>query len=173
MVERQSGREATTIAIGNLGEDLVARWLQHQGWQVLDRHWHCRWGELDLVMGLSDPDQRAIDQPKPNPSKSNPLAPKSLAFVEVKTRNDRNWDESGALAITRTKQKKLWKTAQLFLTHHPGWETLPCQFDVALVTCEPLHERTIQANHKTDGTVAIAAGYRVSLFDYIPAAFMG
>lgn len=96
---------------------MVAEWLQTQGYQMLDHQWHCRWGELDLVMKAS-----------------NPVA---LAFVEVKTRSRGSWDASGLLAITPQKQTKLWKAAQLFLVKHPALASLPCRFDVALVYCQP------------------------------------
>ena len=35
--------------IGELGEQYTAAWLESQGWRTLDRNWHCRYGELDVV----------------------------------------------------------------------------------------------------------------------------
>lgn len=140
--------------IGQQGEALVARWLQRHGWLVLQQRWQCRWGELDLVVG------RGVDR----------STLEALAFVEVKTRSAFNWDEDGKLAITPLKQAKLWKAAQLFLTEHPQWAELPCQFDVALVSCDRLSGAVDLAG--VDGiTVAIANGYQLSLRDYLPSAF--
>ncbi|MBW4551281.1 MAG: YraN family protein [Aphanocapsa sp. GSE-SYN-MK-11-07L] len=112
-------------AIGELGEQVVARWLTAQGWKVLAQNWHCRWGELDLVA------QRSLS-PQPENSRSS-LNDHGLAFVEVKTRSQGNWDNDGLLAITAQKQAKLLKTARLFLAQHPDLADLPCRFDVALV----------------------------------------
>jgi putative endonuclease len=36
-------------AVGRYGEDVAARYVQDAGWQVLDRNWRGRDGELDLV----------------------------------------------------------------------------------------------------------------------------
>ena len=33
---------------GAAAETQVLRMLIGQGWQLLDRNWRCRWGELDL-----------------------------------------------------------------------------------------------------------------------------
>ncbi len=99
---------------GNLGENLVIELLKTQGWQILATQWHCCWGELDVV---------ARDR-------------FWLVFIEVKTRNSKNWDANGALAITKTKQKKLLLAAQDFLAAHPQFENLSCRFDVALVKSE-------------------------------------
>ncbi|HLO49157.1 MAG TPA: YraN family protein, partial [Kamptonema sp.] len=39
----------TANNIGNLGENLVAQWLEAQGWEILHRRWRCRWGEIDII----------------------------------------------------------------------------------------------------------------------------
>ncbi|PSB26589.1 YraN family protein [Stenomitos frigidus] len=151
-----------TSNAGALGEALVAQWLRDRGWLVLHQRWHCRWGELDLVVGQPSPQQ--------------PTQPIALAFVEVKTRSRGNWDCDGALAITTRKRAKLWKTAQLFLAKHPAWADLPCQFDVALVCCRPIAPRKAlppqgEATPLDPVQTAAIVGYRLSLQDYIPAAF--
>jgi putative endonuclease len=98
--------------LGDRGEALVAHWLHQRGWQIVAQQWRCRWGELDIVA-------------------RHPHA--GLAFVEVKTRQRHSLDREGRLAITAQKQRKLWQSAQQFLTQHPQWGELPCRFDVALV----------------------------------------
>ncbi len=147
---------------GALGEALVAEWLCDRGWLVLQQRWHCRWGELDLVIG--------------QPSPQNPTQPIALAFVEVKTRSRGNWDYDGALAITARKRSKLWKTAQLFLADHPAWAELPCQFDVALVCCRQTPKKAALLQNEATPLDAVQAkaaiaGYHLTLQDYIPAAF--
>ncbi|MDZ8135074.1 MAG: YraN family protein [Nostoc sp. DedQUE04] len=34
---------------GELGEDLVAQWLQSTGWIILHRRFSSRWGEIDII----------------------------------------------------------------------------------------------------------------------------
>jgi putative endonuclease len=161
----QTGSQATSSEAPNagaLGEALVAQWLCDRGWLMLAQRWHCRWGELDLVVG--------------QPSPQHPTQPISLAFVEVKTRSRGNWDGDGALAITARKRSKLWKTAQLFLADHPAWAELPCQFDVALVSCRQAPKKAaLPQNEATpldsSQTKAAIAGYQLILQDYIAAAF--
>ncbi len=149
----QSIQRSKSLDLGALGEELVAKWLQERGWQLLEQRWHCRWGELDLVIAQADP--------------ANPVRLLSVAFVEVKTRSRGNWDANGSLAITLQKQVKLWKTAQLFLAAHPHLAELPCRFDVALVTCSPT-----QAGTSLTGEASIVqANYCLILQDYIMAAF--
>lgn len=146
--------------LGAMGEELVTRWLRDRGWVVLQRRWHCRWGELDLVIAQVTPES------------PQPIA---LAFVEVKTRSRGNWDADGALAITRRKQAKLWKAAQLFLVKYPELAELPCQFDVALVCCQRTGRRNTGSKgmpRQSDPTTIEMNGYQLTLQDYIPAAFV-
>lgn len=100
--------------VGELGEKLVDRWLQLQGYEILHCRWHCRWGEIDII--------------------AEQKSPQILAFVEIKTRNTHNWDADGLLAINNQKQAKLIKTANLFLATNPHFESYPCRFDAAIVS---------------------------------------
>ena len=36
-------------AVGRYGEDVAEAHVRGRGWQVLERNWRCREGELDLV----------------------------------------------------------------------------------------------------------------------------
>ena len=184
--------------IGVLGEDLVARWLQSSGWEILHRRWRCPWGELDLVAKLDVSERDKEDKedkgdkgdkgdtiahhpfPTPNSRLPTPL----LAFIEVKTRKQNNWDAGGLLAITPQKQIRLWQAAEYFLSVSPNLATYQCRFDVALVQHRKLSlARLRQASPTLDispdlsslsvqlGQAVIVAGYQLVLQDYLSAAF--
>ncbi|MEG4407424.1 YraN family protein [Microcoleus sp. MON2_D5] len=165
--------------IGTLGENLVADWLQQQGWEILHRQWHCRWGEIDII-ALGRDEESEINRGNENSPFPIPHSPfpiphsQTLAFVEVKTRRRGNWDAGGMLAVTTTKQAKLWQTAEIFLSTYPDLANNYCRFDVALVRCEPSQQNTNQilppltaANPQS----AVAGNYRLTLQEYIRSAF--
>jgi putative endonuclease len=135
------------VNTGELGEEVVAQWLIAGGGKILHRRWRWRRGEIDLI---------AIDAD-------------TLVFIEVKTRNRRNWDADGLLAVTPQKQIRLVKTAELFLVKYPQLTAYPCRFDVAIVRHQPI-DRPIVGTYLhilTD----IAVGESLLLLDYLPGAF--
>ncbi|MEG3930053.1 MULTISPECIES: YraN family protein [unclassified Microcoleus] len=153
--------------IGTLGENLVAEWLQQQGWEILHRQWHCRWGEIDII-ALGRDEESAKNQFLPNHHSP------TLAFVEVKTRRQGNWDAGGMLAVSTTKQAKLWQTAEIFLSTHPDLANNSCRFDVALVRCEPSQQNTkriLPPLTAANSQSAVAGNYRLTLQEYIRSAF--
>jgi putative endonuclease len=138
---------------GELGEEVVAQWLISRGNEILHRRWRSRGGEIDLI---------AIE---PTEGKFGPS--ETLIFVEVKTRDRRNWDEDGLLAIDERKQAKLINTAILFLAKHPHLAEYPCRFDVAIVRHQPIHRAIIGTPLYT-----LAVDRHCGLLiEYIPSAF--
>ena len=146
--------------LGQLGEQLTAQWLKAQGWEILASRWRCRWGELDLVAYHASP---------PENQKT------SLIFVEVKTRQLKNWDADGLLAITPQKQQKLYRTAEIFLASYPQYSEVNCRFDLALVQAKLLSEKT-QKNLEnyppiTLNSPLVSQGYELTLKTYLPDIF--
>jgi putative endonuclease len=96
-------------ALGASGEELAAAWYEANGYEVLERNWRCRAGELDLIVRRG----------------------RTFVFCEVKTRTT---DAFGAPveAITRDKQVRLRHLAARWLEDAPLRPT-EIRFDVASV----------------------------------------
>ncbi|MBP5972360.1 YraN family protein [Brasilonema sp. CT11] len=175
------------LDIGIAGEDLVAEWLQSNGWVILHRRWRYRNGEIDIIAqydGQQQPrkqQQRAQRNTKSEGTRETSLlhsltpslsSSPILTFVEVKTRSRDNWDAGGRNAITKQKQTKLQQTSLMFLAKYPQKADYPCQFDVAIVYCQQISQelaaRTI--NEEAIATLSIN-GYLLMLQEYIAAAF--
>jgi putative endonuclease len=137
--------------IGELGEKIVAQWLENQGWKILHHRWRCRWGEIDLI---------AEDE-----------ASGMLAFVEVKTRGRGNWDANGLLAITATKQAKLIEVASVFLSQYSDLSDRPCRFDVALVCYTKSKDSRESETIPEIGKPCFREGSRLILHCYLEGAF--
>jgi putative endonuclease len=142
--------------IGNLGEDFVAQWLKNNNYEILHQRWSYRWGEIDII--------------------AQEKGTLELAFVEVKTRSFRNWDEDGLLAINFNKQEKLLQTAAIFLSQNSELAELPCSFDIALVGYKPSNKTTV--NNSESETIiklnkpTIWQGYILTLKEYIKGALI-
>ena len=103
---------STTTALGTQAELLIAQHLKQQGFTILAHNYTQRCGEIDLIAQKKE----------------------LLVFVEVKCRRSNYFDM--AEVVTRSKQKKIIRTAQYFLCATKREESV-CQFDVALVTYTP------------------------------------
>ncbi|MEH2414008.1 YraN family protein [Nostoc sp.] len=162
---------------GQLGEDLVAQWLQSTGWIILHRRFSSRWGEIDII-AQHDGESGEAEEQKENFSRAkqqlsaNRTQHSLLAFVEVKTRSSGSWDAGGRSAITPEKQAKIWRTAGIFLAQYPEKADYSCRFDVALVYCQRISKNLTNFTATQEAlATSSAAGHKFKLQEYILAAF--
>jgi putative endonuclease len=92
---------------------MAAAWYEAAGYEVLDRNWRCREGELDLVLGGRD----------------------VIVFCEVKTRRGAGFGVP-AEAVTHTKQRRIRGLAARWLSEHRVHAPV-VRFDVAAVRFDP------------------------------------
>ncbi|MFV8818269.1 YraN family protein [Haliea sp. E17] len=95
------------MSSGDYYEVRAAQWLQARGLHILARNFRCRCGEIDLI---------ARDR-------------QHLVFVEVRARSNPRF-VSAAASVDQRKQRRLLRSAQLFLQQHPQLARMPCRFDV-------------------------------------------
>ncbi|GAA6619206.1 YraN family protein [Scytonema sp. NUACC26] len=155
--------------IGIAGEDLVVNWLESQGWIILHRRWRYHRGEVDIIAQFGEQGQNTGNKKKIPPSS---LLSPVLAFVEVKTRSQGNWDAGGRGAITQQKQAKLWRTALMFLAQYPEKANYSCRFDVAIVGYQQTSQESyVVKNARGERSSPLENQYKLVLYEYIPAAF--
>jgi putative endonuclease len=101
-------------SLGTFGEDAAARWYEARGFEIIDRNWRVREGEIDLVVRRGT----------------------TIVFCEVKTRSSDRFG-SPVESVTATKQRRLRTLAAKWLAAHPtrsGERRGEVRFDVAAVT---------------------------------------
>ncbi len=77
---------------GKMGEDYAARFLQSRGFDITDRNYHSRYGEIDIIAQNNE----------------------YILFVEVKTRSMNSYGLPRD-AVDHRKQQKIIKTAYVYL----------------------------------------------------------
>ncbi|MCF8243160.1 MAG: YraN family protein [Melioribacteraceae bacterium] len=98
-------------SIGKIGEDIAAKYLTEQGFDILERNYFYGHGEIDIVA----------------------MEGEDLVFVEVKTRRNREFGDP-EYAITPAKQRQIRKIAEAYL-YERDVEDTECRFDViAIIT---------------------------------------
>ena len=93
---------------GRQGEDIIAKLLENQGFEIVTQNYYSRYGEIDII------------------AKNGVY----ILFVEVKARNE-NGLGTPAQAVTKSKQRKIALTASKYLQENPI--DLQPRFDVAEV----------------------------------------
>ena len=88
-------------------EERAAQWVEAQGWQILQRNYRCKLGEIDII---------AKDKGQ-------------LVFIEVRARSNSRF-ASAAASVDYRKQQRLLRTAALYLRTAGRRQNLSCRFDV-------------------------------------------
>lgn len=101
----------STTERGRVAEKLAANYLEQRGFKILDRNWHNRYAEIDLVAASQE----------------------AIHIVEVKYRARADWG-SGFEYINADKAQRLSRAAQ-FWAQEKQYQG-PIQIDVISVTGE-------------------------------------
>ncbi|MDH3354766.1 MAG: YraN family protein [Chromatiales bacterium] len=95
--------------IGHDAETAAINYLQQQGLTLTERNYHCRRGEIDIIMDDAD----------------------TLVFVEVKYRQSPRFGSASEM-VTPQKQKKIITTALHYLQQNKLEQA--CRFDVVAIS---------------------------------------
>ena len=103
---KEKEEKMTTAEKGNFGEMVAAMYLEKQGYEIVERNFRCRLGEVDIIC-----------------RKGN-----QIVFIEVKTRTSDNYGAPSE-AVNREKMNRIRKVAALYMM----WEKITnyqVKFDV-------------------------------------------
>ncbi|HEX5848251.1 MAG TPA: YraN family protein, partial [Rubrobacter sp.] len=104
--ELRRGRRLTNRSAGARGEDLALRYLIGRGYELVERNYRNRRGEIDLIVRKRD----------------------TIVFVEVKLRRSTGFGDP-LEAVTPRKQATIRSLAEQYLAdYQPDYDTL--RFDV-------------------------------------------
>lgn len=96
--------------IGNDGEQRVNDYLKRSGYQVIDRNWRTRTGEVDIIAYKEE----------------------TLVFLEVKTIPNGTLDMLQR-ELNQQKFKRILKTSKRFLLNHREYSNSYVRYDVIVV----------------------------------------
>ena len=118
-------RKSRNRQIGAFGEATIAAYLQSRNFEIIDRNWRIKEGEIDLI---------ACD------SKS------LLHFIEVKTRSSLAFGDP-LEAINRDKARRLQRLALAWLaTHHQLGSDFSIDVAAVLLTADGSHTIDFREN---------------------------
>lgn len=106
--------------IGKLGEDEATKYLEQNGYKILDRNFSCKRGEIDIIA----------------------LEKEEIVFIEIKSRTNKEYGLPRE-AVTKQKINHILKTAEYYL-YVRKLENLPVRIDVIEIF---IRNNTIKINH--------------------------
>lgn len=104
-------KQGYTRALGEQLETVALHYLENHGLTLVCRNFQCKLGEIDLVM----------------------CEAQTLVFVEVRYRRSERFG-SAVETVDRRKQRKLVRTAQVYLKLQRFSQRCPCRFDILGIT---------------------------------------
>ena len=107
--------------LGQWAEQTALLFLQSQQYQYVNKNYHSRFGEIDLIVKRDN----------------------ELVFVEVKARSAGSYAEACEV-ISYSQQRKIIKTAQFFLQRYPNYYNFDCRFDVICFDFAQKLAKTVQ-----------------------------
>ena len=110
-----------TRTVGSDAERLAGHFLKHQGLISVARNFRCRLGEIDLIMRDDE----------------------CLVFVEVRYRASNRFSRAG-LTVDIHKQRKLIRTAALFLAKREKFANSLVRFDVVAIDADERGKKSIE-----------------------------
>jgi putative endonuclease len=96
--------------VGKIGEKLATKFLKKRGYRILEKNFHCRGGEIDIIAHHRD----------------------YLVFVEVRTKTTVDFG-SPEESITHNKKQRLTAAALTYINTHPN---LPPLWRIDVVALE-------------------------------------
>lgn len=110
----------TRKKLGNRGEKIAANFLRKRGYRIIEKNYHSRLGEIDIVAREND----------------------SVVFVEVKTRRSTDFGLPEE-ALSYDKRRRLTKVAMGYLAHR-RIEDINCRFDVVSILMDDKKVRKVK-----------------------------
>ncbi len=99
------------MQLGVAGEKAAGRYLESEGYRILERNFRCASGEIDIVAGTVD----------------------SVVFVEVKTWRSYGVEDLGH-SVDRRKQSRIRRCAEYYLLRHPEYADRGVRFDLVFLS---------------------------------------
>ena len=110
--------------IGKIGEDIATKYLIKKKYQIIQKNFICRQGEIDII---------ALNQTK-----------KELVFIEVKTRTNNKYGNPSE-SVNESKQKHIYRSAEYFI-YKNRLEKMQIRFDIIEININSL-KNIYKINH--------------------------